>query len=208
MSHFRTNTAVQKGFTLIEVMLVLVIMGLAASAVVFNFNGQSNDELLKQQVQRLEVIFNMASDYAVLNQRQLGLRVEQKTNSYYFMLLDENQKWTKFAGDPTFEEHELPELFNLELTLTDLPWETEQNLFSTEVFDEESSFDQDIVQIGEEEEKPLLPPQIFIFSSGEITPFSLSLAFEPEFSNELPVYFRLNGQDSIPLQREGPLDAP
>ncbi|MDU0353226.1 type II secretion system minor pseudopilin GspH [Paraglaciecola aquimarina] len=196
----------QHGFTLIEVMLVLVIMGLAASAVVFNFNGQTGDELLKKQTQRLEVIFNMASDYAVLNQRQLGLRVEQKTNSYYFMLLDENQEWQKLEGQPTFEEYELPEFFKLELSLTDLPWETDNNLFSTEVFDEESSFDEDIVQIGDEEDIKLLPPQVFIFSSGEITPFSLSIAYEPEFTDELPVYYRLNGLDSVPLEREGPLD--
>jgi general secretion pathway protein H len=175
--------------------------------VVLNFTGQNNADALKKQTQRLEVVFNMASDYAVLNQRQLGLRVEEKTNSYFFMLLDENQEWVKLNLDTTFEEHELPELFTLELSLTDLPWDAEESLFSTEVFDEKLSLDDDEVQIGEEEEKKLPPPQIFIFSSGEITPFSVSLSYEPEFTDDLPVYYRVNGHDSIPLVREGPLDA-
>ncbi|WP_268820182.1 type II secretion system minor pseudopilin GspH [Paraglaciecola algarum] len=197
---------IARGFTLIEIMVVLFIMGIAASTVVLSFSGQNNAELLKKQTQRLEVVFNMASDYAVLNQRQLGLRIEQKTNSYYFMLLDENEEWVKLSIDKTFDEHLLPESFSLELSLTDLPWDTEDNLFSTEVFDEELSLDDDETQIGDEEEKKLPPPQVFIFSSGEITPFSVTLSYEPEFSNDQPVYYRINGQDSIPLLRDGPLD--
>ena len=50
--------------------------------------------------------------------------------------------------------------------------------------------------------------QIFIFSSGEITPFSITLAYEPEFGNELAAYYRIDGQDSTPVTSEGPLDAP
>lgn len=198
----------QTGFTLIEVMLVLLIMGLAAGAVVFNFSGQSNAQLLKKQTQRLEVVFNMASDYAVLNQRQLGLRVEEKTNTYHFMVLDENQQWAVFDLDETFGEHEIPDTFEVKLSLSDLPWDTEDNLFSTEVFDEELSLDNDSVQIGKEEDKKPEPPQIFIFSSGEITPFSLTFSYEPDFANDEPAYYRLNGQDIPPLSREGPLDEP
>lgn len=207
--NFRRGTfAKYAGFTLLEVMLVLLIMGLVTGAVVMSYSGENGQELLKKQTQRLQVVFNMASDYAVLNQRQLGLRVEDDDNSYYFMYLDEEQEWQKLDLDDTFAEHALPDLFSLELSLTDLPWETDENLFSTEVFDEELSVSNEGVDIGNEEDKKLDPPQIFIFSSGEITPFSLTLAFEPEFSDELPTYYRLEGQDSVPLIREGPLDAP
>ena len=105
-------------------------------------------------------------------------------------------------------EHKLPESFNLDLSLTDLPWDTEDNFFSSGIFDEELSVANEGVEIGNEEEKKLDPPQIFIFSSGEITPFSISLAYEPEFSNELPSYFQVNAQDSPPVTIEGPLNAP
>jgi general secretion pathway protein H len=124
------------------------------------------------------------------------------------MYLDEEQEWQKLELDTTFGKHQLPERFSLELSLTDLPWEIEESLFSSGVFDEELSVSSDGVEIGNEEEKKLDPPQIFIFSSGEITPFSITLAYEPQFSNELPTYFRINGQDSTPLTTEGPLDAP
>ena len=204
----RSPFAKYAGFTLLEVMLVLLIMGLATGAVVLSYSGENGPDLLKKQTQRLQVVFNMASDFAVLNQRQLGLRVENANNSYYFMYQDEEQEWQKLELDSTFAEHQLPDLFSLELFLTGLPWETENSLFSSGIFDEELSVSNDGVEIGNEEEKKLDPPQIFIFSSGEITPFSITLAYEPEFSNELPTYYRVNGQDSTPLTTEGPLDAP
>jgi general secretion pathway protein H len=203
----RTSYSKAVGFTLIEVMVVIFIMGIAASAVVLNFSSESPEQALKKQTQRTAVIFNMASDFAVLNQRQLGLRVDQESNSYYFMALNEEQEWVKLDQDKIFEEHTLPESFSLSLSLTDLPWENDNNLFSSDGLDEELSLDNDRVEIGQEEEKKLDPPQIFIFSSGEITPFSLALSYEPEFSRDAPVHFRLNGQDSIPLIIEGPLDA-
>lgn len=208
MNPYRSTFSKYTGFTLLEVMLVLLIMGLATGAVVLSYNGENGQDLLKKQTQRLQVVFNMASDYAVLNQRQLGLRVENDNNSYYFMYLDETQEWQKLEFDDTFAEHQLPDLFSLELFLTGLPWETDNNLFSSDIFDEKLSVSKDSVEIGNEVEKKIKPPQIFIFSSGEITPFSITLAYEPGFSNELPVYFRINGQDSIPLTTEGPLDAP
>jgi general secretion pathway protein H len=206
----RSPFAKHAGFTLIEVMVVLLIMGLATGSVMLSYSGESGQDLLKKQTQRLQVVFNMASDYAVLNQRQLGLRVEDDNNdySYYFMYLDEEQEWQKLEMDQTFAEHKLPELYSLDLSLTDLPWETEESLFSSDAFDEELSLSSDGVEIGDEEEKKLAPPQIFIFSSGEITPFSITLAYEPEFSSELPIYFRVNAQDSAPITTEGPLDEP
>jgi len=208
MSIRRTPFAKYTGFSLIEVMVVLFIMGLATGAVMLSYSGESGQDLLKKQTQRLQVVFNMASDYAVLNQRQLGLRVENKDRSYYFMYLDEVEEWQKLELDKTFAEHQLPEFYSLDLSLTDLPWETEDSLFSSDAFDEGLSVSNDAVEIGNEEVKKLDPPQIFIFSSGEITPFSITFAYEPEFSNEQPSYFRIDGQDSTPLTTEGPLDAP
>jgi len=208
MLHHRSSQVKHAGFTLIEVMLVLLIMGLAAGAVVLSYSGESNQDRLKKQTQRLQVVFNMASDFAVLNQLELGLRVEEDNNSYYFMRLDEEQDWQKIEDDNTFSQHELPELFSLKLSLTDLPWDADESFFSKGVFDEELSVSSDGVDIGNEEDKKLDPPQIFIFSSGEITPFSITLSHEPSFSAEQPVYFKILGQDYVPVSMEGPLDAP
>ena len=192
------------GFTLLEIMIVLLLMGLAAGYVLFNAFSVSQSDRLKEQVQRLQVVFAMASDFAILNQQQLGLYIDEKKSQYHFVFLDEEQQWQLIEGNPLFVEQQLPELFSVELELEDLPWEQEDSLFDAGIFDESLSVSEDGVEIGEED-KPPPPPQILLLSSGDITPFSLLFRYEPEFDDDEPAYFRLNGQDTVPLQRIGPM---
>lgn len=208
MRKSRTQTPTKtKGFTLLEVMLVLAIMGLVVSTVVFNVTGQSGEDRLKKQVQRFQVVFSMAADFAVLNQRQLGLRVEQEKQQYAFMVLDQDQQWQELSTDEVFSSYALPEEFSFALELNDLPWDTDDSLFNEGSFDAQLSVSDESVAIGEEEQKKLPPPQILLLSSGDITPFSMTFAYEPDFGTEQVTYFRINAQDSLPLIREGPLDS-
>lgn len=195
-----------QAFTLIEVMLVLVIMGIATSFVLFNAFGGSYEKDLEKQTKRFQVVFDLASDYAVLNQTELGLRIDKKKNTYMFMALNEEDKWIPIEDDKVMSSHELPEMFSLDLNLDNLPWVEEDSLFDEGVFDEEMSLDDAAVQIGNEEEKTFPPPQVLLLSSGEITPFSVTFIYEPQFGDDDPVYFRVNGTDLPPVEREGPLD--
>ncbi|AJP45400.1 general secretion pathway protein GspH [Alteromonas australica] len=199
--------SVPRGFTLLEVMLVLLLMGLAAGYVMFNAFGASKSDLLKSQAQRLQVIVDMASDYAVLNQQQLGIRVEQAENSYYFVYLDDEDEWQRVEDEKMYAPYTLPEPFTLTLNLDDLPWDEEDSLFDRDLFDENLSVSDAGVDIGSEEEKTLPPPQILIMSSGEITPFSLMFNYEGDF-NEEPVYFALQNKETPTLSLTGPLDSP
>ena len=195
-----------RGFTLLEIMLVILIMGLVVSVVMFNTFGQSKLESLEKQAQRFQVVFDMAADFAILNQQQLGLYVDHEKQTYQFMHLDEEQKWRLMTEDKAFSAFQLPEEFTLSLQLDDLPWIQEDNLFE-EDFKAQLSVNDDDIKIGDEEEKLPPPPQIFILSSGDITPFSMAFSYEPTFGADEPVYFRVNGEDSPPLQREGPLSS-
>lgn len=196
-----------KGFTLIEVMLVLLLMGIAAGYVVFNAFGASKSDLLKSQAQRLQVIVDMASDFAVLNQQQLGIRVEQEDNAYFFVYLDEDNEWQRLEGEKIYDTYTLPEPFTFTLNLDDLPWDTEDRLFDRDIFDENLSVSSDGVDIGSDEDKRLPPPQILIMSSGDITPFTLTFNYEGDFDDE-PVYFTLLNKELPPLALEGPLEQP
>ena len=195
------------GFTLLEVMLVLLLMGLAAGYVMFNAFGASKTDLLKSQAQRLQVIVDMASDFAVLNQQQLGVRIEQTDNEYYFVYLDDDDEWQRIEGEDVYAVHTLPEPFTLTLNLDDLPWIVEDQLFDRELFDENLSVSEDGVEIGSDEDKKLPPPQILIMSSGDVTPFTLSFNYNGDKGDE-PVYFSLQNKDLPPLALEGPLERP
>lgn len=199
----------QSGFTLLEVMLVLLLMGLVVGTVSFTSLSSSKESELEEQARRFQVIINMASDYAVLNQLQIGLRIESaetEEHGYYFVTLDEEQKWQRFEPEKLFSPVQLDEAFFLELQLEDLPWQQEDSLFDNRLFDETLSVSEDSVEIGDGEEQ-LPPPQVLILSSGEITPFNLTFGFQPAFGSEAPVYFQVMAEDMPPLTLSEPLDA-
>lgn len=196
----------QSGFTLLEVMLVLALIALATGYVMFNAFGTSESDRLLQQAKRFQIIVDMASDYAVLNQQQLGIRFEEKTNEYYFVYLNDEGEWQILEQEKTYQSHTLPEPFTFTLNLDDLPWVEEDQLFDRELFDESLSVSDAGVEIGEEE-KVIPPPQILIMSSGEITPFTLTFNFEASF-DEQAAYFVVSNRDIPPLELEGPLERP
>ena len=66
------------GFSLIEILVVLTIIAFATKMVVYSLEGGAEDELDTQAL-RLHTTINMASEFAILNQIELGLMVEENT---------------------------------------------------------------------------------------------------------------------------------
>lgn len=197
----------QRGFTLLEVMLVLLLMGLAAGYVIFNAFATDPAEQLEREARRMQVVVDMASDFAVLNQQQLGIYIDEENRTYHFMQLNEEDEWQFIEGNPLYKPITLTEPFFFTLNLDDLPWQSEDRLFDREMFDSSLSVNDKDIEIGDEQPPPP-PPQILIMSSGEITPFSLVFHYEPEFTNDLPAYYMLNCQELPPLELLGPLERP
>lgn len=190
-----------QGFTLLELILVIAVIGLIVSVVSYNVIGSDPADEVEQETRKLQVLFDMASDYAVLNQRQLGLRIDDEEMTYEFVVLSDEQKWQALDTQAIFALHELPEFVSLELVLDDLPWQNEDSLFDTTVFDENLSVSDEGVEIGNEEDIEPPPPQILLLSSGEITPFELRLIYDEPFAQTPPFFFTLQGEDVPPLTR-------
>jgi len=196
----------QTGFTLLEVMLVLALMGLIISAVTYTALSTNNYDQVNNQAKRFQVVFDMASDFAILNQVQLGIRVDEEESTYTYVALDEEDNWIELPDQKLFASYQMPEYMTLELNLEDLPWEQEDQLFDRGVFDEGLSVSEEDVEIGNEEDIPPPPPQIFLLSSGDITPFELSMTYEDDFSVEEPITFILRAKETTPIDRIAPED--
>lgn len=196
----------QTGFTLIEIMLVLALMGLMISVVSYTALGTSNYDKVNDEAKRFQVVFDMASDYAVLNQMQLGIRIDEDENTYTYVALDDEDKWIELPDQKLFASYQLPEYMTLQLVLDDLPWEQEDQLFERGVFDETLSVSEENIEIGNEEDIPPPPPQLFLLSSGDITPFELSMTFEGDFANEAAITFTLRAKEVTPIERIAPED--
>lgn len=210
------------GFTLIEVLLVILLIGLLASAVVFNFTGESRDKKLEAQTAQLQQLVQIAAETAMLKQQELGLFINDE--GYRFMLFQDD-KWHSIREPKSLRPRQFPTGYNITLELEGLEW-SEGNLLSQiewqeedDSLFEENSFDQreaEKLKQAAAEGKTAAPkqrtgfetaprqkgdpklPQIYLLSSGEVTPFLLTVrddAEAPVWSQQLKAVF------SIPLER-------
>lgn len=198
-----------KGFTLLEVLVVIALIGLIVSAVQFNFSGKRPEDTLQKASYHFAELFESAANYGLLNNIELGLYIND--NTYRFLGYD-GAKWSEIPEQDWLAEQPLPEDIILTLILDDLPIE-EPLLFDSSVFktrdDEYLSFD--AIEEAKEatKEKPLFP-QVYLLSGGDITPFSLTF----QFSEDALLYndkdladlaYRVTGIYSTPLTIEGPV---
>ncbi|WP_394172022.1 type II secretion system minor pseudopilin GspH [Thalassotalea litorea] len=183
-----------RGFTLLEVMLVIVIIGIMASLLIPTLRGQDFSQDLEVHAKRFDSLFTLAAEYALLNNLELGLLVED--NIYEFYGFD-GQRWQPLDDIDRLERVEFSDPFSISLNLEDLPIETQLGI-DTEDFEER----QEEFYLDEEEE-PVFP-QVYILSGGDITPFQLTFAFDDGF--DAPIYYRVSSGYTLPLITEGPLD--
>ena len=198
-----------RGFTLLEIMLVMLLLGLMASYVVVNFVSESRPSRIQKETDRLQQLVQVLSETAILKQQDFGLMLNDKG---YQFLVHNGQKWLEVAEPKFMQFHPWPETIRAELELDGLSW-AEDSILGQEEFrklqeelleqqeeaaeENDKKTDQDDKAKGplKAREKPLLP-NIYILSSGDISPFHLVLADE----TERPFWYQaLKGEYSIPL---------
>jgi general secretion pathway protein H len=179
-----------RGFTLLEVMLVLLLVGILASAVVINFSGNSPEQRLEKEVLRFSQVFQFIADAAQLRQQEWGLVV---TAGQYAFVYYQNDGWQWAQQPAAAKAHILPEGITLTLELEGLPGD-ELSLLSQLEWEAAA---EDLEVTGDTASPPPLP-QVFILSSGEVSPFRLTFNTEQSLS---PMQITLGTDFSLPLQR-------
>lgn len=146
------------GFTLVELMIVLVVLGVMAGMAVISFRNDPVTQLEREQL-RLQGLLNFAADEAVLQGALLGLAVD--SHSYQLVLFDaDNQAWQTQQGR-YFSAYSLPESIALSIELDgDRLTRLEQ---------------QQIEDISKAVGVEQVVPVILFLASAEITPFILTL---------------------------------
>lgn len=143
------------GFTLLEIMLVLVV--LAASTSLIISAGENRQGALSKaslQTERLDELMQYASDWSVMRGQPLGLSITQHS----WQLLESVQsRWRPFS-----EKSRLPSNGN---------WDSNWNIML-------------LPQVMMDKDDPHPHPQILILPNGEITPFSLYIT-DKESQREL-----------------------
>ncbi|MES9965431.1 MAG: type II secretion system minor pseudopilin GspH [Candidatus Sedimenticola sp. 20ELBAFRAG] len=136
----------QQGFTLLELLVVIVVMGVLLSMAAISMPGDRRHDLVRDEARRLKALFSLARNEAQLEGRELGIVIN--TGGYHFVKLEE-EKWQPIKASTPFRARSMPNDMEIDVTPTD-----SQNT------------QQDAVK----------GPVLVFWSSGEVTPFELTVS--------------------------------
>jgi general secretion pathway protein H len=158
-------TRYQRGFTLIEILVVLLIVSVMSGIVIANLPGMAQSSDFDAEVKRLNVLLELAREEALMQSSEIGFRPDRDSfgdlTGYSFFIYDEiNQRWDNFENGP-LKARKLGDGIQLQLLI-----EGDANTF----------------RLDEDDEN--VPP-VMLLSSGETTPFDLVIYREPDLSATL-----------------------
>jgi general secretion pathway protein H len=153
------------GFTLVELLVVIVVLGILAGATVFSLNPGSDQRALQGFAQRMAQRIELARDRAIQNNQEWGLQVREE--GYGFLAFDDtSQRWVP-QGHKPFQPDEPPSPMTFNLTVENGGFED----IDTRVF---ANGQVDTVGVtGADKDKNL--PDVVFFSSGEASQFFIDL---------------------------------
>lgn len=160
------------GFTLIEMMLVLVLLATSAVAVIISL-PESKDDKVKDEAARFYQLVQLLGEDALLNGVDYGIRIER--HRYQFLELTRDD-WQPIKESKFFTEVDVGEDINLRVEIGGYSWQDKDRLFKPG-----SLFDEDMFAEQTDKNK-IKPPQVVVMASGEYTPFTLD--FEIDGQNQ------------------------
>ena len=163
------------GFTLLEVMVVMVLIGIIFSFAMLSMRGDDVAQMMDREARRLETLLALANDEAIVRGEELGVRFDDDGYAFLVLAMD---GW-KPPDDSLLKAYTLPADIRMQLEV-----EGEQSL-----------------DTQDPEKEAETPPQVLILSSGEMTPFSVTFSSGlSEYSYRLEA--SLMGE--VSREREGP----
>lgn len=139
------------GFTLIEILVVVVIIGVIAAGVVLSVSLTGRDRDLERESKRLSALFDYTREQAELQSREYGVMF--KDDGYEFLTYDVRRAaWRSITDDDALEPRKLPDGLGVKLTVEARP-----------------------VVLTRPADAKDKTPQVMIFSNGDLTNFTATL---------------------------------
>ena len=168
------------GFTLIEILVVVVVVGLLASIAVLNMGSGAQLRDLKNDAQALYLNLQAASDQAVLDNEEIGLVIGH--GGYSMAVYDEDKGIWQPGSGRLFDHHSLPDWVALSLIQQQAKGGEQRHLPSAQ--------------------NNKIHPNLVLFSSGETTPFEIHVQKKKDDTS--PVYIiKSDGVNGIKWQGPG-----
>jgi len=145
-----------KGFTLLEVMVVMILVGIMTGFALLSIGGGARDRLV-EEARRLAALVELHQQEAILNGETRGIRFDRA--SYALLSLDDQGRWRPPVAATTLVRRQLPEGLTLGLWIEGRP----------------------VVPDPENEQ-----PQVLLLASGETTEFVAIFGFADDAGPNAP----------------------
>ncbi|TVR63937.1 MAG: type II secretion system protein GspH [Candidatus Competibacteraceae bacterium] len=145
-----------KGFTLLEVMVVMILVGIMTGFALLSIGGGTRDRLV-EEARRLAALVELHQQEAILNGETRGIRFDRA--SYALLSLDDQGRWRPPVAATTLVRRQLPEGLTLGLWIEGRP-----------------------VAPDPENEQP----QVLLLASGETTEFVAIFGFADDAGPNAP----------------------
>ena len=159
-----TTRQFERGFTLIEILVVVIIIATVSSIALLSMNLVGDDRDLDTERKRLAALLEVVQDEAAMQGREFGLELLQ--TGYRFVEYDPlTAQWGEVLGDDLYRLRQLPEGIELELYVEDkrIMLENDPQVFENS--------DDDTMRTGIED----YTPHLLLSASGEITAYEIRL---------------------------------
>jgi general secretion pathway protein H len=142
------------GFTLLEVLVVVVIVGIISGMAVISVRVLGGDHEMDQEAARLQAILTQAREDAMLVGSDVGLWVDP--HGYAFLrYASRRERWEPVLEDPLLRDRTLPDGLTASLRL--------------------EGSDVKLKVRGADADKQPTPPQVVVQASGDLVPFEILL---------------------------------
>lgn len=153
----RRSSARHSGFSLLELLVVVAIIGLLVQAVTLSMGALGNDREIAQEGRRLQSMIGLLQEEALMQTRDYGVMFT--ATGYRFYLYDYQQlAWIDPQADRLLAPHALRPQLEMTLLLDGRQVPLERDFESQDIENPE--------------------PQIMLLASGEVTPFTIEMSRE------------------------------
>ncbi|QMU60762.1 MAG: type II secretion system protein GspH [Gammaproteobacteria bacterium] len=157
---------INAGFSLLELLVVIVIIGISTLAVTWAF-GDNQAERMSHKSRQLAALIELTQEQAMFNSEELGLLFTKDSYTFYKLVtvFDKDNKeksaWQAIEGDRILTKRSLPDGLEYELYLEGI-----KVTFAAAKLKE-------------------ITPHVFILSDGSISPFELNLTDKIDHSYKM-----------------------
>lgn len=111
--HFNCcSTIAQRGFTLLEIMVVVVLIALTVTLVGLNLN-RDLDQIASLEAERFAKLLEHLRDESVLTGKSYAIEVDEQKNVYRF--LESADKWLPVKNDDLLRPRRFPEYLSVKM---------------------------------------------------------------------------------------------